>query len=85
MGQESILEVCAFCARDGQLLCCDGCPKMYHPECVNPPLKRIPRGDWHCSECKKEKPAKEVKKERVKRLGKRNRDRGKMLFSYSNL
>ncbi|XP_054713885.1 bromodomain adjacent to zinc finger domain protein 1A-like isoform X2 [Uloborus diversus] len=44
-----VQEACEACGDVGTLLCCDKCPLMYHPECVN--LKRIPRGEWLCPKC----------------------------------
>ncbi|CAL8080599.1 unnamed protein product [Orchesella dallaii] len=45
-------EGCAVCSFGGELMCCDGCPDMYHLLCLNPPLSRVPRGSWHCPNCK---------------------------------
>ena len=36
---------------DGQLLCCEMCPASYHLKCLDPPLDKVPRGDWHCPDC----------------------------------
>eukprot|EP00210_Caulerpa_lentillifera_P004800 g4582.t1 len=33
------------------LLCCDGCPRVYHMGCLEPKLTRIPTGRWYCPEC----------------------------------
>lgn len=56
-------EACETCGDVGTLLCCDGCPLMYHQECVN--LKRIPRGEWLCPKCtKKEEAVKKAQKHR---------------------
>lgn len=41
--------ICDVCDKDGKLLCCDGCPKAYHPECIE--LDDFPKGDWFCREC----------------------------------
>lgn len=30
---------CVECDLGGNLLCCDSCPRTYHLECLNPPLK----------------------------------------------
>ena len=30
---------CVVCDLGGNLLCCDSCPRVYHLECLNPPLK----------------------------------------------
>ncbi|KAF8795755.1 bromodomain adjacent to zinc finger domain protein 1A-like isoform X4 [Argiope bruennichi] len=57
----AIQESCEACGDVGTLLCCDRCPLMYHPECVN--LKRIPRGEWLCPKCtKKEEAVKKAQK-----------------------
>jgi hypothetical protein len=34
-----------------QLLCCELCPAVYHTYCLEPPLPRVPRGDWYCKAC----------------------------------
>ncbi|XP_023639806.1 protein CHROMATIN REMODELING 4 isoform X2 [Capsella rubella] len=41
---------CVICDLGGDLLCCDSCPRTYHTECLNPPLK-IPNGKWICPKC----------------------------------
>ncbi len=33
------------------LLLCDSCDNACHLSCCNPPLKRVPKGDWFCIEC----------------------------------
>lgn len=47
-------ELCVVCGKGGELLCCDGCNVPYHIECLNPPLEKIPEGDWYCSYCTKD-------------------------------
>lgn len=44
-------DTCDVCNKDGTLICCDGCPLAFHLECVNPPLRRVPRGAWNCPKC----------------------------------
>ncbi|ELU07940.1 hypothetical protein CAPTEDRAFT_117486 [Capitella teleta] len=34
---------CAVCKNGGNLLCCDGCPKVFHLNCYVPILKCFPR------------------------------------------
>lgn len=46
------VDVCTKCGTEGTLLCCDTCPGMYHLECADPPLRRVPRGQWLCHKCK---------------------------------
>ncbi|KAK0137510.1 Transcription intermediary factor 1-alpha [Merluccius polli] len=38
---------CAVCRRGGELLCCDKCPKVFHPACHIPSLAHSPR-QVHC-------------------------------------
>ena len=33
------------------MLLCDGCDDSYHTFCLNPPLDKIPEGDWFCPTC----------------------------------
>jgi hypothetical protein len=44
-------EVCHHPSGAATMLVCDGCWQGYHMECLRPPLKRVPDGDWFCSEC----------------------------------
>ena len=45
---------CSVCEEGGDLLMCDGesCPRVYHLKCLEPPLAKVPEGDWYCPECK---------------------------------
>ena len=48
-------DVCHIChqSEEGEvLLLCDGCDNACHLQCCDPPLKRVPRGDWYCAPCK---------------------------------
>ncbi|MCL7035003.1 hypothetical protein MKW94_004353 [Papaver nudicaule] len=49
--------VCVSCNIGGTLLCCDGegCKRSYHLKCLDPPLKNVPVGVWHCVCCVKKK------------------------------
>uniref|UniRef100_H3A728 Autoimmune regulator n=1 Tax=Latimeria chalumnae TaxID=7897 RepID=H3A728_LATCH len=42
---------CTVCRDGGELICCDGCPKAFHLNCLIPPLTAIPSGTWRCSFC----------------------------------
>uniref|UniRef100_A0A4W5NUB9 PHD finger protein 21Aa n=1 Tax=Hucho hucho TaxID=62062 RepID=A0A4W5NUB9_9TELE len=44
-------DFCTVCRRSGQLLMCDTCARVYHLDCLSPPLKTIPRGMWICPKC----------------------------------
>ncbi|CAI5709979.1 unnamed protein product [Hyaloperonospora brassicae] len=45
-------EYCEVCLKGGKLLCCDGCERACHLNCVRPALLDIPEGDWFCSHCR---------------------------------
>lgn len=42
---------CMICNTTGLLLCCDYCPNVYHPSCLNPSLNERPREYWQCPQC----------------------------------
>ncbi|WJX73596.1 hypothetical protein P8452_57359 [Trifolium repens] len=42
-------DLCSICQDGGDLLCCDGCPRAFHIDCV--PLPGIPSGSWYCKYC----------------------------------
>ncbi|KAL5577428.1 hypothetical protein UlMin_019127 [Ulmus minor] len=50
-GNDGYYFECVVCDLGGNLLCCDSCPRTYHLQCLNPPLKRIPMGKWQCPSC----------------------------------
>ena len=35
--------LCHVCEEDGELICCDQCPKVYHLDCHEPAIRRLPR------------------------------------------
>jgi len=39
------------------LLLCDSCDNACHLSCCDPPLKRVPKGNWYCTECTAKKTA----------------------------
>lgn len=43
---------CILCGLIGDVICCEGCPNVVHPRCVN--LEDIPDEDWYCSRCQRE-------------------------------
>ncbi|XP_078271219.1 PHD finger protein 21Aa isoform X2 [Rhinoraja longicauda] len=47
-------DFCSVCRRSGQLLMCDTCSRVYHLECLDPPLKAIPKGMWICPKCQEQ-------------------------------
>lgn len=46
-------EYCAVCGAAGLYVCCDGCPRVFHPLCVDPPLLGVEETSdhWFCREC----------------------------------
>ncbi|XP_072171683.1 bromodomain adjacent to zinc finger domain protein 1A-like isoform X2 [Diadema setosum] len=53
--------VCTRCRHGGQLVCCDTCPKAFHMECCKPVLRKVPRGQWECEDCKKQAKSSAIK------------------------
>ncbi|KAI3523360.1 hypothetical protein L1887_01424 [Cichorium endivia] len=41
-------DLCSICADGGELLCCDNCPRAFHPECIS---EAVPNGTWYCKYC----------------------------------
>lgn len=44
--------VCHHPDRERLMLLCDWCHDGYHIGCLEPPLKRVPKGSWLCPACK---------------------------------
>lgn len=44
-------EVCGGYDEEANLLLCDSCDHAYHTFCLQPPLSRVPTGEWHCPPC----------------------------------
>ncbi|XP_018110238.1 PHD finger protein 21B isoform X1 [Xenopus laevis] len=44
-------EYCSACKRDRELQTCGTCPRAYHLDCLDPPLKVPPKGVWLCPKC----------------------------------
>ena len=44
-------KVCKKGDRDDAMLLCDECDDPYHIYCLNPPLQKIPTGEWRCPVC----------------------------------
>uniref|UniRef100_A0A0K8STL3 Bromodomain adjacent to zinc finger domain protein 2B n=2 Tax=Lygus hesperus TaxID=30085 RepID=A0A0K8STL3_LYGHE len=56
---------CLVCGKKvgRNLLACEACPVAYHTDCMTPPLSKVPRGKWYCSNCA----SKHVKKKSTRR------------------
>ncbi|XP_026191372.1 uncharacterized protein LOC34619841 [Cyclospora cayetanensis] len=53
-GKESNDSICNECGGGGEVVCCDGCVKSYHADClpvVARPRLRANADDWYCPEC----------------------------------
>lgn len=53
-GKESNDSVCNECGGGGEVVCCDGCVKSYHADClpvVARPRLRANADDWFCPDC----------------------------------
>ncbi|XAR65059.1 Histone acetyltransferase [Bertholletia excelsa] len=48
---EGVCKVCGVDKDDDNVLLCDTCDSEYHTYCLNPPLGRIPEGNWYCPSC----------------------------------
>ncbi|XP_033121643.1 protein kinase C-binding protein 1-like isoform X2 [Anneissia japonica] len=42
---------CWICHREGSVICCELCPRVYHSRCLQ--LNEETDGDWFCPECQK--------------------------------
>eukprot|EP01119_Soliformovum_irregulare_P009852 TRINITY_DN2371_c0_g1_i1.p1 TRINITY_DN2371_c0_g1~~TRINITY_DN2371_c0_g1_i1.p1 ORF type:complete len:831 (-),score=259.15 TRINITY_DN2371_c0_g1_i1:1504-3996(-) len=44
-------QICRQQDKEDKILLCDGCDKEYHMFCLDPPLSKVPKGNWFCSSC----------------------------------
>lgn len=44
-------EQCEVCDEGGTVLCCDKCSRVFHLDCLTPPLEAVPVGEWRCPLC----------------------------------
>ncbi|KAL7465963.1 hypothetical protein ACHAXS_006268 [Conticribra weissflogii] len=63
-GGGSHMDECYICDDGGDLVCCDGCEKAYHEECLKVKADELPEV-WHCPSCisEREKSANSQRKE----------------------
>mmetsp|Transcript_42603 Transcript_42603/g.89380 ORF Transcript_42603/g.89380 Transcript_42603/m.89380 type:complete len:1294 (+) Transcript_42603:105-3986(+) len=52
-GKSSCCKICnsTFETAENVMILCDGCDELFHCKCLDPPLDRVPEGDWFCSNC----------------------------------
>ncbi|CAM8935126.1 unnamed protein product [Rhodiola kirilowii] len=48
---EGVCKICGIDKDDDSVLLCDACDAEYHRYCLNPPLAKIPEGNWYCPSC----------------------------------
>lgn len=55
LGQDGNLFYCRICLGVGEVVCCDGCPHVFHPACIpdGPSKSSLENDDdpWYCPEC----------------------------------
>lgn len=44
-------EYCSACGNAGDVVCCDGCPRSFHFECVDMVQSEDLPDEWYCNEC----------------------------------
>lgn len=44
-------DYCSACKGQGEFVCCDNCPRVYHFLCCDPPRLEPPTGSFLCNEC----------------------------------
>lgn len=54
--EDGVCKVCGMDKDDDSVLLCDKCDSEYHTYCLDPPLARIPDGNWYCPSCKSTQP-----------------------------
>jgi hypothetical protein len=71
------IDLCISCCvcyiPDGQCICCDSCPRLFHPSCLGLETFDLP-DPWFCENCSKSSPLKSPKKNAPKRKIQNNDD-----------
>jgi hypothetical protein len=44
-------DLCSACRGTGEFVCCEGCPRVFHLLCCDPPRVEVPDGSFYCYEC----------------------------------
>ncbi|KAL2897053.1 Methyl-CpG-binding domain-containing protein 9 [Bienertia sinuspersici] len=81
---EGVCKVCGIDKDDDSVLLCDTCDAEYHTYCLDPPLARIPEGNWYCPSCVSGVSMLEATSKGVQLLGQRHRrkNHGEGIRSY---
>lgn len=53
--EDGNVDYCHTCKKHGNLLCCDFCPRAFHPDCISSEEPTDAEGDWECFVCRQEK------------------------------
>ncbi|GIY37505.1 PHD and RING finger domain-containing protein 1 [Caerostris darwini] len=71
--KNALYDVSVFCevcknsrSKRNVVILCDSCDLGYHCECLNPPLKSIPSGQWFCPVCREVTEKLKIKKKIAK-------------------
>jgi len=51
-GNREGCRICRSTDDPDTMLLCDGCDQEYHMQCLQPPLRSIPKGKWFCPNCR---------------------------------
>jgi hypothetical protein len=62
-------DFCSACKGQGEFLCCEGCPRVFHLLCCDPPRVEVPDGSFYCYECAGSSPRDEAAAEQFVDLG----------------
>ena len=54
VGEDGHSDKCGLCDGAGDLIMCDGCPRSFHPTCVELDPEALPEGDWQCIMCREQ-------------------------------
>lgn len=58
---------CFICQNGGDMVCCDGCTRVYHSDCHKPKIYDLPEGDWYCMECSRSRRDEKEKSEKIRK------------------
>ena len=53
--EDGNIDYCMVCNQAGGLLCCDCCPRAFHPGCIGVDENSLPEGDWKCHLCTRDR------------------------------